>query len=572
MSTIDRLERVFFWLAGASADNLDACPAWERRKYVAFGATVLVPSTFAIIACAYAISTLTDNWFVIGAVSLVWSFIILTVDRALLATYRAYQNIFRKISQFGLRMVVAALMGITISHPLTLLLFKDTITSVIEKEREVEIDQARKDATAQKELVEVRVKTLETEIATQREAWNASFNAKFLDENGKPIEKPLTDDEKKAKVERDAKIAEAVTPGKLRLEALDTEMAKISTDYQKIAGELNQWQTEFEREVNGQRSGIVGLGPRAKSIMEDQLTWRRAESARLSGLLDTMTKNRVVLVAEIKAAEDGVNAALDAKIAEEAVKLKAEKDRIDGLRRQVQQQQADQFVGQQNAIRETLKAQIDAQLAQLTSLNQEITRLASDEELRIANIRAEPRQDILRQTKALHSLFKNDAEGGEFALIAYVVLSLLFMLVDTIPLVVKFFSKPGPYDCLLDCEEVKFSRERLAFLKGFDRYMKQLVDSPFLHITQNRPLERALIEGVDRSRAAKAFLEHLMELEQTFQEKLRLDRERMASQGITAQAEMLEEMAAKFYADMRERMESFFRDDGGRRTPVSARA
>jgi len=572
MSTLDRLERVFFWLAGASADNLDACPAWERRKYVAFGATVLVPSTFAIIACAYAISTLTDNWFVIGAVSLVWSFIILTVDRALLATYRAYQNIFRKLSQFALRMVVAALMGITISHPLTLLLFKDTITSVIEKEREVEIDQARKDATAQKALVEVRVKSLEAEIATQRESWNASFNAKFLDDNGKPIEKPLTDDEKKAKAERDAKIAEAVAPGKLRLEALDKEMAKISADYQKIAGELNQWQTEFEREVNGQRSGIVGLGPRAKSILEDQLTWRRAESSRLSGLLDTMTKNRVVLVAEIKAAEDGVNAALDAKIAEEAVKLKAEKDRIDGLRRQVQQQQADQFVGQQNAIRETLKAQIDVLLAQLTSLNQEIARLASDEEARIAGIRAEPRRDILAQTKALHHLFENDAEGGHFAYIAYIVLSLLFMLVDTIPLVVKFFSKPGPYDCLLDCEEVKFSRERLAFLKGFDRYMKQLVDSPFLHITQNRPLERALIEGVDRSRAAKAFLEHLMELEQTFQEKLRLDRERMASQGITAQAEMLEEMAAKFYADMRERMESFFRDDGGRRTPVTARA
>lgn len=571
MSTLDRLERVFFWLAGASSDNLDACPAWERRKYVAFGATVLVPSTFATIACAYALSTLTDNWFVIGAVSLVWAFIILTVDRALLATYRAYQNIFRKMSQFALRIVVAGLMGITISHPLTLLLFRDTVTSVIEKERDAEIDIARKEAVAQKAIVEARVKTLESEIATQREAWNASFNAKFLDENGKPVEKPLTEDEKKAKAEREAKIAEAVAPGKLRLETLDKEMAKMSADYQKIAAELNQWQTEFEREVNGQRSGIIGLGPRAKSIQEDQLAWRRAESARLSGVLDTMTKTRVAVVAEIKAAEDGVNAALDAKAAEEAAKLKAEQTRIEALRQQVQQQQADQFVGQQNSIRETLKAQIDAQLLQLKSLHEEITRLANDEETRIAGIRAEPRRDILAQTKALHHLFENDAEGGHFAYIAYIVLSLLFMLVDTIPLVVKFFSKPGPYDCLLDCEEVKFSRERLAFLKGFDRYMKQLVDSPFLHITQNRPLERALIEGVDRSRAAKAFLEHLMELEQTFQEKMRLDRERLASQGVSAQAEMLEEMAAKFYGDMRERMESFFRDDG-RRTPVTARA
>ncbi|MES2506199.1 MAG: DUF4407 domain-containing protein [Verrucomicrobiota bacterium] len=571
MSFLDRLERVFFWLSGASSDHLDSCPAWERRKYVAFGATVLVPCTFATIACAYALSTLTDNWFVIAAVSLVWAFIILTVDRALLATYRAYQNIFRKLSQFSLRIVVAALMGITISHPLTLLLFRDTITSVVEKERQQEIEAARKQSVDQKALVEARVTPLEEQIVKQREAWNASFTAAFLDENGKPVEKPLTDDEKKAKAERDAKIAEAVAPGKLRLEALDTEMAKLSTDYQKIAAELNQWQTDFEREVNGQRSGIVGLGPRAKSIQEDQLTWRRAESARLSGLLDTLTKNRVTLVAEVKAAEDGVNAALDARATEEAAKLKAEENRIAGLRQQVQQQQADAFVGQQNSIRETLKAQIDTLLGQLNALHLEIAQLAKDEEARIAGIRAEPRRDILTQTLALHNLFENGAEGGRFAFIAYMVLSALFMLVDTIPLVVKFFSKPGPYDSLVDCDEVKYDRERMAFLKSFDRYMKQLVESPFLHITQNRPLERALIEGVDRSRAAKAFLEHLMDLEQAFQEKVRLERERMASGGMAGKAEMLEEMAATFYADLRQRMESFFRDDG-RRTPVTARA
>jgi hypothetical protein len=571
MSILDRIERVFFWLAGASADNLDACPAWERRKYVAFGATVLVPSTFATIACAYALSTLTENVWIIGFVSLVWAFIILTVDRALLATYRAYQNIFRKLSQFSLRIVVAALMGITISHPLTLLLFKDTITSVIEAERQIDIDKVRQLAVTQKAAVEIRAKTLETEIATQREAWNASFNAKFLDENGKPIEKPLSDDEKKAKAERESKIAEAVAPGKLRLEMLDKEMAKISAESQKIVTELNQWQTDFEREVNGQRSGIVGLGPRAKSIQEDQLTWRRAESARLSGILNTMTQTRVAIVAEIKAAEDNVNSALDAKALADSAKIKAEQDRIDSLRRQVQQQQADAFVGQQNSIRETLKAQIDAQLVQFNNLQAEITRLGSDEEARITKIRDEPRRDILTQTLALHDLFDQGAEGGNFAFIAYLVLSMLFMLVDTIPLVVKFFSKPGPYDSLLDCEEVKFASERLAFLKGFDRYMKQLVDSPFLHITQNRPLERSLIEGVDRSRAAKAFLEHLMELEQTFQEKIRLEREKQSTNGIAGKAEMLEEMASVFYADLRQRMESFFSDDSQRK-PSSARA
>ncbi len=570
MNLLDRIERVFFWLSSASSDNLDACPAWERRKYVAFGATVLVPSTFAIIACAYALSTLTDNWLIIAPVSLVWSFIILTVDRALLATYRAYQSFFRKAAQFGLRIVVAALMGITISHPLTLLLFKDTVTSVIEKHRQTEIEGARETAKQQKAAVEARIAPLEVEIAKQRENWNATFTAKFLDENGKPVEKPLTDDEKKAKAEREAKIGEAVAPGKTRLEALDKEMAKLSADYQKIAAELNHWQTEFEREVNGQRSGIIGLGPRAKSIQEDQLTWRRAESARLSGVLDTMTKNRVAIVAEIKAAEDGVNAALDAKAAEDAARNKAEQDRILALKQKVQTEQADAFVGQQNAIRETLKTQIDALLLQLQNLHTEIAQLVKDEETRIAGIRAEPRRDILTQTLALHELFENGQQGGTFALVAYLVLTMLFMLVDTIPLVVKFFSKPGPYDTLLDREEVKFDGERKAFLTGFNRYMKELGESKMLHLTQHKPLERALVEGVDRSRAAKEFLEHLMGLERAFEEKMRAERELAATSGIKYKADLLEEMAQQFYADLRQRMENFFRDD--RRTPITARA
>jgi 23S rRNA pseudoU1915 N3-methylase RlmH len=571
MNFLQRIERVFFWLSAASSDNLDACPAWERRKYVAFGATVLVPSIFAIIACAYALSTLTDNWLIIAPVSLVWSFIILTVDRALLATYRAYQGFFRKAAQFSLRMVVAALMGITISHPLTLLLFKDTISSVVEKHRQGEIEAARETSKQQKVAVEARIVPLEAEIAKQRENWNATFSAKFLDENGKPVEKPLTDDEKRLKADREAKIAEAVAPGKTRLETLDKEMAKLSADYQKIAEELNHWQTEFEREVNGQRSGIIGLGPRAKSIQEDQLTWRRAESARLSGVLDTMTKNRVALVAEIKAAEDGVNAALDAKAAEEAAANKAEQARILALKQKVQTEQADQFVSQQNAIRETLKTQIDTLLLQAKNMHEEITAITADETTRIAKINAEPRRDILTQTLALHELFESGAQGGTFALVAYLVLTMLFMLVDTIPLIVKFFSKPGPYDTMLDREEMGYEGERKAFLEGFSRQMKELGESKLLNLTRNKTLERALVTGVDGARSAKEFLVYLMDLEREFEEKNRAARELAATSGVSRTADALEEMSRNFYADLRARMEQFFREDG-RHTPATGRA
>ncbi len=65
MKLFSIIKHIFFWLAGAGSEALDQCPNWEQRKYVAFGATVLVPCLFAFVACAYALSTLTNNYFVV---------------------------------------------------------------------------------------------------------------------------------------------------------------------------------------------------------------------------------------------------------------------------------------------------------------------------------------------------------------------------------------------------------------------------------------------------------------------------------------------------------------------------
>ncbi|NNM31385.1 MAG: DUF4407 domain-containing protein, partial [Akkermansiaceae bacterium] len=169
------VKRVFFWLSGAGTAELEQCPEWEQRKYVAFGATVLVPTLFAFVACAYALSTISTDWRIIVPVALVWSFIILTVDRALLATYRSFQGVHRKLSQFALRFVVAILMGLTISHPLTLLLFKDTVHSAIEAEREAEISLVRGEAETAKMAVEKKIAAVESDIAGRREDWKESL-------------------------------------------------------------------------------------------------------------------------------------------------------------------------------------------------------------------------------------------------------------------------------------------------------------------------------------------------------------------------------------------------------------
>lgn len=564
------LKRLFFWLSGAGTECLESCPNWEQRKYVAFGATVLVPTVFAFIACSYALSTLTDNWRIVYLVALVWAFIILTIDRALLASYRPYLSWTRRLSQFGLRCVVALLMGLTISHPLALMLFQDTVQSEIERNRESEIVEVRRQSQMEKDTMRDKLEAVDAEIAAKREAWNRTFDAEFLAKQSEgnsdvPVT-PGSETEQAAQAALTERIEEKAEPFRQKLTIVETEMESLNADYTKLQAELDFWQKEFEREVNGQRSGIVGLGPRAKSIQSDQLSWRRDEAKRLSGLLEHLTNERTRLRGEITAVGAVLTQEFESEIASAKAADKAEEARLAALKHQVQQEQADQFVEQQNQQRASLTKEIDAKLEESGRIREEIAQVNEDERQRIAAIRADPRNGILTQTLALHHLFRKGEEGGRFALIAYAVLTLLFMLVDTIPLVVKFFAKPGPYDTLLDQDEVRFDREREAFLASFGRFManEAQAETPYYaRGTRHKPLESALTEGVERSRAAKQFLESLMEMERAFEQRMQVERERAATEGKTLSPEriaMLEDMANTFYRDLRKRMESFFQE------------
>jgi hypothetical protein len=560
------IRRTFFWLSGASTDALEKCPEWEQRKYVAFGATVLVPTTFAILASSYALATLTSDPWIIVPVALVWGFIILTIDRALLATYRAYQPFLRKLSQFALRVVVAILMGLTISHPLTLMLFKDTVSSVIETEREAEIASVREEFSKNKAGVEAKLTEVESQIEALRIRRDKSYEAGFIVEDDKAGGKGLADGlDAEAREALRKKVDAATASQGARITAAGTESEALQTTYQKLQGELDFWQREFEREVNGQRSGIVGLGPRAKSIRADQLEWRRAETGRISGQLKALTIEIGQLRGMVASVEETVTGEFFAAAAVEAQAEKIEKDRVAVLKHKVQERQIDLFVEQQKAVRIGIDDQVAARTEELKRLQGELAGLATDERFRINAINAEPRRDILTQTLALHSLFGAGKAGGRFALMAYAILAGLFMLVDTIPLIVKFFTKPGPYDSLVDCDEVRFDKEREAFLSSYDTYMEGLEGGGLLLATKNnKPLENALIEGVDRSRAAKEFLENLMELEHSFEERMTAERLRLAEKGVDGgkHSNMLDEMAETFYDDLRGRMKSFFSSGG----------
>jgi len=551
------VKRAFFWLSGAGTETLEQCPNWEQRKYVAFGATVLVPCAFAFIACAYALSTLTDDPRVIYPIAAVWAFIILTIDRALLAGYRPFLSWWRKLSQFALRLCVAVLMGLTIAHPLVLLLFRDTITTVIEKERAAEIDTERSRFAVAKDRVRDELAHLETTIAGLREEIVESYQAKFIIQDREDATAALPGLTAEQQAELDAAIGEATAPFRTRLEVIDPQLDELTPQLATVQTELTFWQSEFERELNGQRSGLVGEGPRARSIKADQLEPRREEAKRLGALLEHLSAEKATLQTQAREAEKNAIAAFEARLAEIEAANKAEAERVAALKRQVEEDQATAFTEQQNALRDTINAQIDTRNEELRVVQGELAAVSTEERQRIDSILAEPRRDVLTQTLALHRLFQEGNEGGKFAFYTYCILTALFMLVDTIPLVVKFFTKPGPYDTLLDRDEIAFDGEHRAFRESHQRYMDRLAGGNLISVTRNKRLEHALVDGVEHSRAAREFLDSLIEMERSFAEQMRLEQEAHAHAGPEKLA-ALEAMKKRFYDDLHRRMEVFF--------------
>ena len=551
------IKRAFFWLSGAGTETLEQCPAWEQRKYVAFGATVLVPCAFAFIACAYALSTLTEDTRVIYPVAAVWAFIILTIDRALLASYRASASFFRKLSQFFLRLVVAVLMGITIAHPLVLLLFRDTISQVIEKDRAAEIEVVRSGFGGEKEKVRSQITVLETALAEQRGKWNESFQARFILQESADAKSAIPGLTAEQQTELKTAIDEGTAPFRERLAVIENQSIEFSPPYAKLQTELGFWQAEFERELNGQRSGMRGEGPRARSIRSDQLEPRREESKRLGSLLEHLTAEKTTLQTQSRQAEAAAIQLFESKLAEIAAANKTEAERVAGLKQKVESDQAGQFVTQQNSLRETIKHQIDTRLVELNRVQGELAAVGSEESNRLAALRAEPRRDILTQTLALHALFQAGNQGGQFAFYTYIILTLLFMLVDTIPLMVKFFTKAGPYDSLVDRDEITFDTEHRAFRQSRTRYMEQLSSGNLIAVTRNPRLENALVDGVEHTRAAREFLDSLVEMEKSFAEKMKLEEQSIGMAESDKRA-AFEAIKKRFYDDLHHRMEIFF--------------
>jgi hypothetical protein len=488
------------WLAGAGAGELRGCSDSEQRKVSAIGYTVLVPTIFALLSASYAASTLTPNPYVIWGVAFAWSVIILLVDRAIIATYSPDLHFFSKAGVITLRVCVAMLMGATVSHPLTLLLFKDTINAEIEAKRDLELAQARDAFAGRKKELEGNIERQQAEVDRQRQRYEDSYQPKVLEGPGAaatPLPGGLTPQEQAQLQQR---TEEAAKPFRAELADVEARLQAEEARSAKLQTEIDEWQRQYEAEIGGQRSGMSGIGPRARSIQADQLDWRRAEMVRTTEELRTLTERRRQIQAAITASGDALRQEMERVAAERTAQAQKDQERLAGLQRELKEKQLAALVSDGDATRQQAQAGIDAALGELTRLRKELDDLSDQERSRVEDLRSNPRRDMLTQTLALHHLFEDPTKGGHFALIAYLVLAGLFLAIDTMPILVKFTCKPGEYDALRK-QSIEATKNRPSVRRLDERELSQFDDLMVSHHRQQLERDLAVRRQEDRRKA-----------------------------------------------------------------------
>jgi hypothetical protein len=120
----------FVWCSGADPELLAQCSRKEQIKYAGLGSLVLIPAILGLASMSYAISTLTDMPVLPILMALVWAAIVFAIDRFIVSTFRKGRSVLRDFFsfQFFARLLFAVGIGILVSHPLVLLVFKDSLT------------------------------------------------------------------------------------------------------------------------------------------------------------------------------------------------------------------------------------------------------------------------------------------------------------------------------------------------------------------------------------------------------------------------------------------------------------
>lgn len=415
--SVNTLERFFIWLSGVSPKILATCPESEQKKHAALGATVLIPALLAIVTASFLLYTLNFSVYVIIPVALVWSCMILLMDRALLATYRKGFSFWGKLGQFSIRFAIALLIAVTVAHPVVLLLFSERIDAAYN---------------------EGRIKTERDNLAKQCDLKNPQSDLRLLDEkvtlfrgelkNSNPLfDPPICNDNALP-----SNLAEAPTIEKLTQD-VNVLKAKQTQANQDVALFIENAEKEKQGAAGTGFTGVRGCkkGTQCKKWLS-QASERKDDSIKLG-------KEIVALERQISQLNEKIaNQLIDIK---QAAKKQCEKERDELKTIRLKQHDLDQ-----------------QGLASLREQQDLMSRRCAEKEDFITHLKP----DILTQTEILTQLIFPNQGVSWHNLLVFLIFMLLFLSIDMLAVVLKM-ARVGVYEAKVDMAENQ--NQLLDFIK-----------------------------------------------------------------------------------------------------------
>ncbi len=122
-----QLTSAMLWVSGARREILENCPS-ERPRYIAFASSILVTAVIAGASLFFALaSTLRISLWVAVFLAFIWGFFFMSLDRFLAISQSRQGNPWQRVLVALPRIALALLLGLIISTPMVLQVFRQEI-------------------------------------------------------------------------------------------------------------------------------------------------------------------------------------------------------------------------------------------------------------------------------------------------------------------------------------------------------------------------------------------------------------------------------------------------------------
>ena len=136
----------FIWCSGASVEIVKKCDDKEISKYSNIGIVVFCVAFLSVFSATYFLSFAfntegTDFMWLYLPIGIIWGFIILSLDRAIVSTISKNDSLNVQILKSIPRIALALMIGIVVATPLEFKIFEKEVNNVINDKVEIIVKQ-----------------------------------------------------------------------------------------------------------------------------------------------------------------------------------------------------------------------------------------------------------------------------------------------------------------------------------------------------------------------------------------------------------------------------------------------